>query len=117
MSDTDPEVEATVREKARRLVGWAVLRHLSSLASAIEQEERANARLARRILWVTGTAVTCVVLLLIAASGGPRVALLALLVMLGGIILGAAMIAWTKRRSRMLELERPAFRDESNPPE
>jgi len=88
MSDADQEIEGYVREKSRRAVGWAVLRQLSSLAASIEEEERANARLARRILWSLAVVVPCVLLLGIATIASPKVALVAPLIA-GGAVLPA----------------------------
>jgi predicted permease len=115
MSHADQEIEGYVREKSRRTVGWAVLRHLSSLAASIENEERANARLLRRILWSLAVVVPCVLLLGIATVSSPKVAVFALLIV-GGIILGAVMIAWSIWRSRTLRLERSLSGDEPDPP-
>ncbi len=114
MSDADQEIEGYVREKSRRAVGWAVLRQLSSLAASIEDEERANARLVTRILWVLAVVVPCVLLLGVATVGSPRVALVALLIA-GGIIVGAGMIAWSIWRARMLRLEHPLPGEKQNP--
>ena len=114
MSDADQEIEGYVREKSRRTVGWAVLRQLSSLAVSIEDEERANARLASRILWILAVVVPCVLLLGVATVSSPNVALVALLIV-GGIIVGAGMIAWSIRRARTLRLERPLPEDRPNP--
>jgi hypothetical protein len=113
MSDADQEIEGYVREKSRRTVGWTVLRQLSSLAASIEEEERANARLVSRILSVLAVVVPCVLLLGVATVSSPNVALVALLIV-GGIIVGAGMIAWSIWRARTLRLERPRP-DKTNP--
>ena len=113
MSSDDREIEGYVRDNSSRAVGWAVLRQLSSLALSIEDEERANARLATRILWILAVVVPCVLLLGVATVSSPKVAVFALLIV-GGIILGAVMIAWSIWRARTLRLERPLSGDKPN---